>query len=60
MWRERQVLPLPHSARALRGCWKVWVPVRLRVLKQRVQQGVKQQVKLLLEPMGHQQVGIFF
>ena len=60
MRRGRQVWPLPRSVQLLWGCWQARVPVRPRVLKQWGQQRVKQQVKLPLEPMRPQQVGIFF
>ena len=64
MRRGRQALPLPRSAQVLWGRWQARVPVRPRVLKQWGQQRVKQQAKqrvwLPLEPMGPQQVGIFF
>ena len=53
-------MPLPRSVHLLWGCWQARVPVRLRALKQWGQQRVMQRVKLPLEPMGPQQVGIFF
>ena len=53
-------MPQPRSVQPLRGRWQARLPAQPWVQKQRGQQGVKQQVRLPLEPMGPQQVGTFF
>mgnify|MGYP006189399521 CR=1 FL=1 len=54
------MLLLQRSVQPLWVGWQARVPVRPKVLKRRGEQRAKQRVRPQLEPMGPQQVGIFF